>query len=73
MGRKTWQVVGIALNQYHYSKNIGPYPESPSIFQDLKEKLKDALSHSLSATTGASTGWCCSAETLICSRKKGNR
>lgn len=50
--------VGIGVSQHHYSKNIGPYPESPSIFQGLKENLKDALSHSLSATAGDFTGWC---------------
>ena len=50
--------VGKGVSQFHYSKNTGPYPESPFIFQSLKENLKDALSHSLNATAEGSTGWC---------------
>ena len=50
--------VGKGLSQFHYSKNAGPYPESPFIFQSLKENLKDALSHSLNTTAEGSTGWC---------------
>lgn len=50
--------VGIRVSQYHYSENIGPYTESPSILPGLKENLEDALSHSLRATSGDSTGRC---------------
>lgn len=50
--------VGIGVSQYHYSENIGPYTESPSIHQGQKENLEDALAHSLSATSRDSTGQC---------------
>lgn len=43
---------GTGVSQYRYSKNTGLYPESPFIFQGLKENLRDALSPSLRSTEG---------------------
>lgn len=53
--------VGIGVSQYRYSKNTGPYPESPFVFQGLKENLRDALSPSLGSTEGGTIAWCSAA------------
>lgn len=66
--------VGKGVIQYHYFKNIGPYPESPFIFQGLKEKSQ-RCSFPFTECHCRRLHWLvlCSAETLICFGKEKKR